>query len=695
MTCFGEVVFAENQAPDPSGAFGLICEQGYSLDFLNRSGSSIAPQTNAASEVYYPGVEKLRLTCEDSGNARTILLTTSASYEDAEPDNSYYIGQTKASAVLLYPRPLESGKTYHLYVNGKPAAAFSYRLLVTKPDAPVGIKSQNSTGKSASDGRIYNIPQGCEYRAAGSGTWTVCGTELTGLKTGTYEIRIAAASGAEASDIVKVTVDYDCLKIDSAKIGSIPADEVEMDIDPIDVSPAVLNGTGPYVFQLKDGPSWLLVSEEGIVTGTRPEDEENACTAVILVQDADGQSAEISLSIGAVLPSPYDPLIRSAKKMVKNAVTEIPPAYEEFSDKLVYLSPNKGKDVYKDFKWTTAKSVASLQKAIDTAIPKMVDTRLSEKDQKALQKAINTFAKACKPGSRIDCESYTLNIEKFDVYQIAVGKSFTIKAVTIPAKTTELYTYTSSDESVFTVTAKGKLTAAKVPGDAVLTVRSTSGKVKTVPVKVVAPTTKITITDLSGLKLKSPALAWNGSEEGRKMTIMANALPLTHTDTLSWSITKGSDLAKLNVLDDNTVEVEALKAGSVTVQVMAGSGKKTTQTIKIGNGAQFITVKTSAAVVQTADHAYAAELQVGKSLTLSASAACYSDKPINKTVLWSIESLTDPNGNEIDRARFEEFVQLTQKGGVKAFKPCTITIKASAAAAAEGCRPAVFTITAK
>ena len=56
------------------------------------------------------------------------------------------------------------------------------------------------------------------------------------------------------------------------------------------------------------------------------------------------------------------------------------------------------------------------------------------------------------------------------------GKSYTLKAKTVPSKSDEKITYKSSNKKVITVNAKGRLKALK-KGTAVITVKSGKKKV--------------------------------------------------------------------------------------------------------------------------------------------------------------------------------------------------------------------------
>lgn len=71
-------------------------------------------------------------------------------------------------------------------------------------------------------------------------------------------------------------------------------------INEINISSAVSGGTAPYTFSKESGPSWLNVSADGKITGTRPMTAQAATTATIKVTDGASASKTITIAIGAV-----------------------------------------------------------------------------------------------------------------------------------------------------------------------------------------------------------------------------------------------------------------------------------------------------------------------------------------------------------------------------------------------------------
>ena len=64
--------------------------------------------------------------------------------------------------------------------------------LVSRPAAPTGLGSTNSTNETSADGTITNVNDTMEYSADGT-TWTIVpntATTITGLNPGTYSVRV-------------------------------------------------------------------------------------------------------------------------------------------------------------------------------------------------------------------------------------------------------------------------------------------------------------------------------------------------------------------------------------------------------------------------------------------------------------------------------------------------------------------------
>ena len=75
--------------------------------------------------------------------------------------------------------------------------------------APTGITAENASN-GASDGKIKGVTTEMEYRASDVSSYTACtGTEITGLKKGTYYVRVKENANYNASSDFAVTVGED------------------------------------------------------------------------------------------------------------------------------------------------------------------------------------------------------------------------------------------------------------------------------------------------------------------------------------------------------------------------------------------------------------------------------------------------------------------------------------------------------
>ena len=90
------------------------------------------------------------------------------------------------------------------------------------------------------------------------------------------------------------------LEFSDSSAYDIPSGEAGSAISEIDVSGAAKYGQKPYTFSKESGPSWLNVSADGKITGTRPMTAQAATTATIKVTDGASASKTITIAIGAV-----------------------------------------------------------------------------------------------------------------------------------------------------------------------------------------------------------------------------------------------------------------------------------------------------------------------------------------------------------------------------------------------------------
>ncbi len=85
----------------------------------------------------------------------------------------------------------------------------------------------------------------------------------------------------------------------------VPAGTVGTAITPIDVSGGTSGGVIPYIFSFESGaPSWISISDLGVITGTRPATAQAETTATIKVTDNVSSTGTITIAVGAVTTTP-------------------------------------------------------------------------------------------------------------------------------------------------------------------------------------------------------------------------------------------------------------------------------------------------------------------------------------------------------------------------------------------------------
>lgn len=153
--------------------------------------------------------------------------------------------------------------------------------------------------------------------------------------------------------------------------------------------------------------------------------------------------------------------------------------------------------------------------------------------------------------------STNIILDKYSV-TINVGKTDTVKATLAPADTTDTVKWTSSDNTVATVSSQGVITA-RARGTATITATTTSGKTATCKVTVLVPSQSVI--------LNKTAVTLN---KGQNATLTATMEPVNTTDSLVW---KSSNT---NVATVNNGVVSFVGVGSAKITVTTTSGKSAT-----------------------------------------------------------------------------------------------------------------------
>ena len=152
-----------------------------------------------------------------------------------------------------------------------------------------------------------------------------------------------------------------------------------------------------------------------------------------------------------------------------------------------------------------------------------------------------------------------------------VGANITLKATIQPSNATNKnITWTSSNNSIATVDASGKVTA-KAAGSVVITATSSNGKQATCAI-----TIKNNNVDVTNISLN---YGISKMSVGDTLTLKATIQPSNATNkNISWT----SSNTSIATVDKNG-NVKALKAGSVTITATSSNGKQATCQITVTN----------------------------------------------------------------------------------------------------------------
>ena len=236
---------------------------------------------------------------------------------------------------------------------------------------------------------------------------------------------------------------------------------------------------------------------------------------------------------------------------------------------------------------------------------------------------------------------------------LAVGKTLSLKAKascadkTKPVSTNVVFEIIEGHEYA-TIDAKGKLKGIAT-GEVVVRATAEAGTETAyadVVINVCIPATKVTLNTTKASMI-------NG---GKDLCLEATLLPENNTDTLTWSV----DKPEIATVDEYGV-VTAHSAGKVKVTALAGSGKKATCSITVGEPAtkvEFSSLKSTS-------------LAVGKTLSLKAKASRDDKvKPVSTNVVFEI-------------IEGHEYATIDAKGKLKGIATGEVVVRATAEAGTE------------
>ena len=131
------------------------------------------------------------------------IISSKSGYEVASDDNGTEI--TDFSSILDETTPTVYIRKTASDDNHAPSDWVPVTLS-SRPAAPTGLGSTNATDGASEDGTITGVSETMEYSADGTNWTSVNGTTITGLKSGTYKVRVKATEGDPCGNAADVTV---------------------------------------------------------------------------------------------------------------------------------------------------------------------------------------------------------------------------------------------------------------------------------------------------------------------------------------------------------------------------------------------------------------------------------------------------------------------------------------------------------
>ena len=281
----------------------------------------------------------------------------------------------------------------------------------------------------------------------------------------------------------------------------------------------------------------------------------------------------------------------------------------------------------------------------------------------AVKAGTATITVASENGKTATC-TVTVETKVIEVTEISIskteltlteGETATLTATVMPEDATDkTVTWTSSDESVATVSSEGVVTAVKA-GTATITVASENGKTATCAVTVEAKVIEVSEIAISRTELTLT--------EGENETLTATVMPEDATDkTVTWT---SSDESVATVSSEGVVT--AVKAGTATITVASENGKTATCAVTV-----------EAKVIEVSEIAISkTELTLTEGENETLTATVMPEDATDKTIYWTSLDETiatvSPEGEVTAvMAGTTRVVAATSNGK---FATCTVTVE--------------------
>ncbi|MDE6480399.1 MAG: Ig-like domain-containing protein, partial [Muribaculaceae bacterium] len=454
--------------------------------------------------------------------------------------------------------------------------------------------------------------------------------EVTAINAGTATIIVSSANGKTAT--CTVTVEAKVIEVASVVLDQSELSMTEGESATLTATVNPEDATDKSLTWTSSDESVATVSANGEVKALK------AGTATITVTSANGKSASCTVKVEKKIVE-VTAIILSTKEM---KLTE-----GETATLIATIQPADATD--KSLNWTSSdESVATVSASGEIKAIKFGTATITVS-------AANGVSATCTvtvESGIIGVASVTLDKTELSLTE---GESATLTATVNPADATDkTLSWTSSDESVATVSANGEVKAIQA-GTATIIVSSSNGKTATCTVTVAAK-----VIEVASVALDKTELSMT---EGESTTLTATVNPSDATDkSLTWT---SSDESVATVSADG--EVKALKAGTATITVTSANGKSARCTVKV----EKKIVEVTAIILSTKEM----KLTEGETATLIATIqpADATDKSLNWTSSDESVATVSASG-EIKAIKFgTATITVSAANGVSA--TCTVTVE--------------------
>ena len=567
------------------------------------------------------GSETLSATVAPSNASNKNVSWTSSASSVATVDGSGKVTAVAAGTATITVTTADGGKTATcaVTVTAKKIAVTGVTLdketleIVEGEEATLTatVAPENATDKSVtwatSDETIVMVDAG-KVMAVKPGTATVTVKTTDGEKTATCAVTVVE----KVYPVESVTLDKETLEL------------VEGDTAALTATVAPENATDKTVTWKSSDEAVATVAEDGTVTAVAPG------TATLTVTTTDGEkTATCAVTVAAkVYPVESVSVDKETLEIVEGDTAAL----------TATVAPENATD--KTVTWKSSdEAVATVAEdgTVTAVAPGTATITVTTTDGEKTATCAVTVAAKVYPVESVSVDKETL--------ELVEGDEAALTATVAPENATDkTIAWKSSDETVATVDANGKVVAV-APGDATITVTTTDGgKTATCEVSVTA---KIYPVESVSLDKETAELV-----EGEEATLVATIAPENATfKAVSWT---SSDEAVAKV--DENGKVTAVAPGKATITVTTTDGDKTATCA--------VTVTPKPILVKAIEiNRTELTLVIGKLADLVATVT--PADATNKNVVWSSSD--------------EAVATVTQTGRVEAIAPGTATITATAA----------------